>query len=395
MTYYPSQTASSSEPASPGNSWRRIRPGADDRRTSLFFWLTVLGLGCISLFCVTWAASNVLAKKGSEKLLRVELLLPKLKSIKTWHLTAPLTHAPAGVDHAKIVETPHETPHLVQEIESWLHLTPKVEANSPHHDSCGEPVIYLNACTPQPGDSPMMRTWKTLTMYSLLSAAAVTFAPPPIIFAHDPNDAPKTAGVEELRKDIKALIKRIDELEKKPAVELDKGALAKVVRDELRKLEDGALADITQDLKGVKKSVDGLKGDISALQGDVLKHKLLIDSQKAQMEILAEQIAGLNKKLTAISSSAAPIPAVDKAFMEEFRSSMLKAIDEKVAKLGPTKERKSMSLPTENTPPPMGRVMLINHYTEDILFIVNGLLHRVPAGSQRILENVPAGALRL
>src|SRR4051812_39305505 len=81
MTYFPSEPTSENEANTGLRLRRRARPGPDDGRTSLMFWLTVLGLGCVSLGLMTWGASSALSQKGSEKLLRVSLLLPKLKSI--------------------------------------------------------------------------------------------------------------------------------------------------------------------------------------------------------------------------------------------------------------------------------------------------------------------------
>src|SRR5437660_12880847 len=80
MTYYPGQPTDENEPASRAGLWHRLRPALDDRHTPLLFWLAVLLLGAVALGGVTWGASSLLAQNGSEKLLRVERFLPKLKS---------------------------------------------------------------------------------------------------------------------------------------------------------------------------------------------------------------------------------------------------------------------------------------------------------------------------
>ena len=77
--------------------------------------------------------------------------------------------------------------------------------------------------------------------------------------------------------------------------------------------------------------------------------------------------------------------------MEETRSS-LKALNDTVAKLTPAKERISMSAPSGTTSN-LGRVVIVNLYNEDLLFLINNAPHRVPAGMSRIVENIPAGAL--
>ena len=63
----------------------------------------------------------------------------------------------------------------------------------------------------------MIRNWKAITMYSLLSAGAVTFmAPPPLAFA----DEPKKDALEEVRRSLKEIAERLDKIEKKKAPEL-------------------------------------------------------------------------------------------------------------------------------------------------------------------------------
>src|ERR1051325_7294415 len=79
MTYFFRKSTTDSEPAAQPGLWHRFRPRSE-AEASFSFWAAVFVLGVISLFGVTWTASAVLAKKGSEKLLRVDLLLPKLNS---------------------------------------------------------------------------------------------------------------------------------------------------------------------------------------------------------------------------------------------------------------------------------------------------------------------------
>ena len=173
----------------------------------------MLVLGGVSLAGTTWAASNALAQKGSEKLLRVDLLLPKLKSIH-WersagplHLFGPAANAkerqPAaphvpppkhGDNNVTVHETPHHSSDPAPKVYAALPLVPPIV------DACDEPAVYLNPCTSQRGDSPMMRNWKTLTMYSLLTAAAATFAPPPLLMAADDNKE----SIDKLSAEIKA-----------------------------------------------------------------------------------------------------------------------------------------------------------------------------------------------
>ena len=236
----------------------------------------------------------------------------------------------------------------------------------------------------------MIRNWKNLAMYSLLSAAAVTFVPQPsLVFAQEKVDV---KGIDELQKSIQELVKRIDMLEKKKVPALDQDALTDVLRAEIKKLESGALADLSRKVKTVGEDVLDVKSDIAGLKSTQLQQKLDLEKHKKQIELLSEEIAILQKRLLAGNSAVSPAPAVDKAFMEEFRSS-LKSLQETIAKMGPTKERISLSPPSGATTN-MGRVMLVNLYTDDLLFLVNGTPYRVPAGKSRMVDNVPVGTLQ-
>ena len=204
------------------NLWRRMRSTGVDGRATLLFWLMMLALGTISWGAVTWAASNLLAKKGPEKLLRLSLHLPKL-NINHAPAAAPSElahpafslHWPSlfGSSKVKVVETPPHVEHATTASPWAIPLT-----NPPHGEietACDEPVVYLQPCTLQPGDSPMTRTWKTVTMYSLL-AGAISLAPPPLLAQGDKGiqEKDKTEPNEKLQKSIEKLISRIEGLEK-------------------------------------------------------------------------------------------------------------------------------------------------------------------------------------
>jgi hypothetical protein len=404
MTYFPDQPTSENELSARASLWHRGRPGAGDRRTSFLFWLTVLGLGCAALLCVTWGASSVLAKKGSEKLLRVDLLLPKLKSIHgaqkadAFRMSEPepseLAHPkerqapyqaqllPTVIDHPRgtIRETPDhgvspqattEPPRFVSS-DAGLHLIPQVDLTPPSmFETCSDPVIFIQQCTPQRGDSPMIRNWKALTMYSLLSAATVFVAPPPAL-----AQEPKKDALEEVQRSLKDIADRLDKIEKKKSPQGDKAAIAEILRAELKKLEDGTLARLNDKVEEVKKTLDGVETKVSALQEKQLKHELKLEQHK----FLIDQLI---KKLDAPTS-----PTVDKAMLET-----LNAIRDSIAKLAPTEKRLMMSSPN-GAAASVGRVVLMNLYSEDLLFEVNGVGYRVPAGKSRPVNNVPAGAVR-
>jgi hypothetical protein len=380
MNSYRDSTTTESAPAAHPSLWHRFRPSAAGRHTVLF-WLCVFGVGCVALVTATWGTSAVLARKGSEKLLHVERLFPKLNSIhgerkadafrmsepepsESAHPKERKTQAPmlpAVIDNPKaaIVPTPHQAdgpePPRLASSEPGLHLIAQVELTPPPQvETCDDPIIYVQQCTNQRGDSPMIRNWKTLTMYSLLSAAAVAFAPQPaVVFATEKNLPTNADGQDKKLSDA------------------DKEAIAGILRQELKKLEDGVLANL-------QKSVNALEGKVSDLQIEQLKHKLQIEQQK----FLIDQ---LTKRLDAASAS----PVVDKAMMDT-----LKAIQDGIAKLAPT-EKRSSAYPANGAATNTGRVMLVNNYSEDLLFIINGLRYRAPAHTSRLVENIAVGPVNI
>lgn len=210
----------------------------------------------------------------------------------------------------------------------------------------------------------MIRTWKTMTMYSLLSAAAVMLAPPPVVIANDKKEpsAVEVKGLEDVVKALNEMSKRLETLEKKKAPAIDQEGLTEAIRAEVK----AAVKEINSKLGEAK-----------------LQHKLEIDK-------LTADIDALQKKLAA--NTAAPTPTLDKTFMEETRSS-LKALQDAVAKIGPTEKRTMMASPI-NGGAKLGRVMIVNLYHDDLLFLINGKDYVIPAGKSRLLDDIPVGTLQ-
>ncbi len=370
--------------------WAQPRTSGGDGKSSLLFWAAMLVLGLFAWGGVTLGASSLLAKKGPEKLLRVELHLPKLnfsqgirKAIPN-HTSEPKSSAQAkpttDLSKVKSLEAPKRVETKISTVEppqlspgAWLN--PVAPPAPIAMETCQDPVVYLQPCSVQPGDSPMIRNWKTVSMYSLLVAAA-SLAPPPVVVQaqEDKGIVDKTGALQKLQKSVDALIERIDKLEKKPVT--DKDAIAEVFRAELKKLEDGALDDIRKDMKKIR-------GDLSTVQAEQIRQKRDIDDLNTQLD-------SLRKKMLAAGSAPMQTPAIDKAFMEEFHSSM-RALKDAIARLGPTKERTS-AYPNGATAT-TGQVVLVNMYNEDLLFILNGNGYSVPANSSKIVQAVPTGAL--
>jgi hypothetical protein len=285
-------------------------------------------------------------------------------------------HFPPAVEHPKvtIVNAPQSAVGPAPTSEPslnafWDRFQMKMDAMTaemtelPPVETCLDPVVYLEPCAPKRGDTPMMRNWKMITMISLMSAAAIPLAPMPIVAGE------KETG--ELKKSIDKLIERIDALERKP---LDDKAIAKALRNELDKLEKGMLAEIQTDIAGV--------------QSEQRKLKKQFEDQKFLIELLTGRIDSLEKKV-ALGGTATP--SVDKAFMDELRT-MIRGINDTLAKSGPIQERRSMSAPTGNGDLGQGRVLLANYYPEQLLFVVNGVGYRLPARSTKLVD-VPSGTV--
>lgn len=419
MNYYPAPHATA-EDVTGTNRWRRSRPVDDDQRTSNLFWLTVFGLGCVSLLCVTLAASSALAKKSLEKTLQSTLLLPKLKSshgerkADASRMSEPVPGELAHPKDRKTTEIPPHLPPVVEQTsalefpkipapthepamaDALLSPIPKVElVQEPSlFDICQDPVIFLQACKTHRGDSPMIRNWKTLTLYSLLSAATVVYVPQPSLAGGEPKkDAPvRVEGLDELRTAITELTKRITSLENKKAPETDQDAIIGVIKAEMKKLEAGMLKDLTGTIQGVGAEVQGVKKSVESLQGDINNIKTQQITQKSQLDIhraMIDQLMEDRKKPVANTTPA--IPAVDKTGLDEIRAK-LNAIENAIAKLSPTDKRISLSPPTGATAN-MGRVMLINLSADELLFTVNNASYRLAPRSSKMLD-VPAGSLR-
>jgi hypothetical protein len=353
------------------------------------YWLAVLGLAGVAMMGVCWIASSVLAQNGTEKLLRVGHLFPKLKSnhgerkADAFRTSEPVPSAMAHPkERATLPPVPmplaHETPkiNIVDaplalgplptpepprgNEDSWLLMTSKIDAPTPV-EPCSESIVFLEPCGPKRGDTPMIRNWKMLAMLSLLSAT-VSLTPPPAL-AGDKDT--------ELQKSIDKLIKRIDALE---TAQLDKKAIGEALRAELKKLEDGLLGEI--------------KTDIGVVQNKQREQKKDLEDQRMLINLLTSRIENLERKMvTGVPAG----PSVDRAFMDELKV-MIRTLTDTVAKSAPSQAHISMSPPTNGSATGAARVLLANHYPDELLFIVNGVGHRLPARSTKLVD-VTAGTV--
>jgi hypothetical protein len=201
-----------------------------------------------------------------------------------------------------------------------------------------EPACAGNCVEPR-GVSPMLRTWRTFVLPTFVIAALVTPAAP--------------AG------------------EKAP----DKNALKPIQDhlDEMNRRLDKSFRKIAEDMAALKKEITGLAEE---------RTKLAVRLQK--------QISDLKTDLDLLKSRLAEVPvtpAADRGVLEEIRS-RLAQMELTLQRLQAQKTRVALSPPAQT-----GRVLLVNSYATEILFIVNSQSLRVEPGATLALERVPAGSL--
>jgi hypothetical protein len=186
----------------------------------------------------------------------------------------------------------------------------------------------------------MMRNWKVLALPAVLAAALT--ATPSAANADEAGKAEKNRVLEKLNK-------------------AGLNEALKEVGDELLYIKGESLV-IKQAVKAIKENVEKVQRDLEQLSADL----------------------GEGKGRPPAGPQAGSPPA-DKATLEDIKNRLAK-IEQDLAKLTTTR--------TAFSPAPSGRLQLVNHYTEDLLFIVNGRAYRVAPGATQTLEQVPAGVFR-
>ena len=388
------------------------------------FWGTVVCLGCAGALLLAWGAYVGAPRGGNtEKLLQAQQAVPKLKGEAT--AAQPLTAVPiqaASADPppvpvaplqppapmpvefpalpmvelpmfplppAKIepppvpeplkIETPvaaslHTLPALPVKIDSPV-LFPApmpieppvvppplpVEVVQPILDQHQESPIFLGRANP--GETPMIRTWKTLALYSLLAVAPVV-APAPAIAGGQDDAAKLQKQFEDLRKLLDTAVKSINDAGK--GIDTLKTDIGKL-QDDVNVLKTSKLAaDV--DLGKANTKIENLEKQLSNVQADVnfLKREL-------------------SKQVTSSNGST-----LDKALLEEMKKHLV-SIEQAILKLRsaePTTPRIALSPPALT-----GRVILANMYHEEMLFVINQKTYRVAPGTVLPLEAVTAGTV--
>lgn len=199
----------------------------------------------------------------------------------------------------------------------------------------------------------MMRNWKLLGLSSLVTLA----------LASAPAPAGGTDGVQPQTDRLKSIHEDLQELKKNIAKAFERiGVDVTTVKDDLKTLKandsDTALKlrDAQNRITDLGKVVNQLRLDIDTLRkkGDVALYP----------------------------------PPSDKAAFDEIKD-RLGQIEQALERLKPAPSVKVGSSPAGNT----GRLVLVNAYTEELLFLVNQKPYRVTAGATAILDNLPAGTV--
>lgn len=186
----------------------------------------------------------------------------------------------------------------------------------------------------------MIRTWSMLGLSSILTVALTA-----------PIDAGDTA---------------------------DKG---KTIEERLKAIDD----TLKTNFANVGTDVSQIRKDISEIKTEAASAKLKFELLEQSVKNLQAQVDILKKRLP--YSDVALYPPTDKSTIDDIQR-RLTDIQQALTKLQPS-TRVAMSAPTGGT----GRVVLVNAYTDDMTFYVNGQPYAVGPGARAVLDNVPAGTL--
>jgi hypothetical protein len=155
------------------------------------------------------------------------------------------------------------------------------------------------------------------------------------------------------------------------------------------------LTEIKEQLKALKDSLpESFKSvgkDIRALDKSIKDSKVDITLAQAAISTLQGQVSDLKTELDALKrrlpADLRLYPSTDKTSFDEIRT-RLADMERMLARMQ-GQSRVAMSAPVGQT----GRVLLVNSYPSEMLFVVNGQSQRVLPGGSVALENVPAGAI--
>ncbi|MFO0966690.1 MAG: hypothetical protein U0793_14045 [Gemmataceae bacterium] len=230
-----------------------------------------------------------------------------------------------------------------------LPVIPSVEAPKPVPPPAAAPqevdeypLVFTRASAS--GETPMLRNWKMLAVYSL--TVVVVSQPAPVVAQDE-------------------LGKRLDKIE---------ASLKK------------SFEDLGGDVGSLKNQLTKLQVDVAALQ---LDSKVRIDALESQVAKLQKEIDGLRKRLDSDLTRVGSSP-IDKAGFDDVKA-RLEGIEKAIRGLTPPASRTALS--PGAAPGAAGRVMFVNNYPEELLLVLNGRNFRVAPMTTLPIDGVPAGSL--
>lgn len=399
-----------------GAKWPNPRPEPDVAPD--FFWPALLFLLSVAVALVCWSAYDALpqARAGREKPLQLALNSPKFNA------TGPeLLHMPELMELAVVANVTSEPPLLPPTVALFPpveppHVTAKADLPTVPFGLPAAPVappppvvtppapplppvdpfplpplppveapkvllpptpIEVKPVAPEPpvvpqtdnsplvyrdstsGDTPMLRNWKSLALFSLTT-----------VFVQVPVPVQAQGG-----EDAKSLAKQIESLQ-----ETIKESFKGVSTD---------LSKMTGDLKKIREEIDGIKD--TSLQFDLRLNDAnkKINQIEADLKKIRADIDGIKNRDAGPAPTA---PSLDKASLEDIKTK-LGSIEQAILKLQPSSTRVAMSAPTGPTVAATGRFLLVNLYNEELLFLVNGKTYRVAPGFSVPVDGIAAGAV--
>jgi hypothetical protein len=159
------------------------------------------------------------------------------------------------------------------------------------------------------------------------------------------------------------------------------------VEDRLKAIED-KLGEMN---RAIAKAFGAIETDMKAI-----KQEVKTNDTDAQLKLTAvlDRVGALEKQLTNLRTqvqtmrdrvaTVANYPPTDKSTLDEIKM-RLSQLQDALNRLQSTSERKAFSLPDT------GRLVLLNLYGEDLLFVVNQRSYRLAPGASVTLDQ-PAGA---
>src|SRR5262245_24886211 len=189
---------------------RLLAPTTNDSWSANTFWYTVLFVGCLALALMAWGAYSALPRSANaEKPLHAEQSVPKLKEVvgtgepplaETVQIAASPTPRPTEAEPPLLFEKVDlPAPPVINDVPApplpVLPVPVKIELPkvaippaAPPLLEIGQlekPAIFLDRANP--GETPMIRTWKTLALYSLLA-----LSPAPAVAGGGDDKTPRT-----------------------------------------------------------------------------------------------------------------------------------------------------------------------------------------------------------